>query len=101
MAPYPDKNLGTDGTYSLRDVLSGEYLEIYKLQQFEMGNAIQHTNYAQIDSKEISIKSAKGGLTLPTEYMKDKGLIKICGPKALSKFEGELDAGEEIVTDPD
>jgi len=44
----------------------------------------------EIDTHEITIKSAKG---LPNieDYLKDKGLIKIGGPKALN--EGEIDAG--------
>jgi hypothetical protein len=42
-----------------------------------------------IDPVEITIKSAKG-LTNISEYLKNKGLIKIGGPKATS--EGEIDA---------
>ncbi len=47
----------------------------------------------EIDTHEITIKSAKG---LPNieDYLKDKGLIKIGGPKALN--EGEIDAGSQI-----
>lgn len=36
------------------------------------------------DSFEITIKSAKG-LTQESEYLKNKGLIKIGGPKNLSE----------------
>ena len=28
ISPWPDKKKGTDGTYTLRDLLTGEYLEI-------------------------------------------------------------------------
>jgi hypothetical protein len=49
-----------------------------------------------IDPYEITIKSAKGLTNLP-EYLKNKGLIKIGGPRIMS--EGEIDAHEKIVID--
>jgi len=63
---------GTEGTYSLRQILNNYYLEVALL--FEQ-NFIE-----DFDPHEISISSAtssKGSSTAASEDLKDKGLIKI------------------------
>ena len=94
ISPYNEaednRQLGTEGTYSLRQLLSAEYLEVaLMIPAPTMGE-----DAPVADSVEITIKSAKG-LTNIAEYLKDKGLIKIGGPKAMS--DGEIDAHEKII----
>jgi hypothetical protein len=70
------KKLGTDGTYSLRQLLNNKYLKVA---------TFNHPNMAGdgIDSVEITIKSAKG-LPNISDYLRNKGLIKIGGPKQMN-----------------
>lgn len=84
------KKLGTEGTYSLRQLLNNLYLEVAAM------NTLPTIEDEEINPYEVTIKSAKG-LSNISEYLKDKGLIKIGGPKVMN--EGEIDAHEEVKVD--
>lgn len=83
ISPFPDKKkqIGTEGTYTLRDLLSGEYLKVFPFQK--LGKKDLSSNVFQnikFEDDEITIKSAKG-MTNPADYIKHNGLVKISGPK--------------------
>lgn len=89
--------MGTDGTYSLRELLTGSYLEISKVKESKEGSFPSQTNL-EGPNYEISIKSAKG-LPNVSDYLKHNGLIKIGGAKSSqSSREDEIDAAEQITT---
>lgn len=56
ISPWADKKKGTEGTYTLRDLLTGEYLEVLPIIKRIMGSNMERKQ----DPEEITIKSAKG-----------------------------------------
>lgn len=97
ISPFPDKKkqLGVEGTYTLRDLLSGEYLKVFPFQKLGKNNLSHNTfQNVKLDDEEITIKSAKG-MTNPADYIKHNGLVKISGPKKAALVKnGEIDVIE-------
>lgn len=83
---------GTEGTYTLRQLLDNSYLEV---SQIQAEGVLGEDN---IDPYELTIKSAKG-LPNISEYMRHMGLIKIGGPKATADI--EIDEGQLVEQDLD
>lgn len=94
ISPYNEAEdnhkLGTDGTYTLRQLLDNRYLQVADLNHQGM------LGEESMDAKELTIKSAKG-LPNISEYLRNMGLIKIGGPKAMNDV--EIDEGQLVEQD--
>lgn len=68
---YASQQLGTEGTYSIRQVLNNFYLDVMEI-------GVDHMS-GEYDRHEITIASATSskGSGGSTEDLKDQGLIKI------------------------